>query len=110
MGADVLVIVSDASNPNAEEQRKAVEDVLQALGACEQPRIEVYNKWDIALPEHRVLPKGTLKVSAKTGRVLTSCCKPLWEFCARAKRTLDMFIHFSKYHVLNEIEPGAHHS
>lgn len=103
MGADVLVIVSDASNPNAEEQRKAVEDVLQALGACEQPRIEVYNKWDIALPEHRVLPKGTLKVSAKTGEGVDQLLQAIVEILRKGERTLGMFIHFSKYHVLNEI-------
>ena len=103
MGADVLVIVSDASNPNAEEQRKAVEDVLQTLGACEQPRIEVYNKWDIALPEHRVLPKGTLKVSAKTGEGVDQLLQAIVEILRKGERTLDMFIHFSKYHVLNEI-------
>lgn len=103
MGADVLVIVSDASNPNAEEQRKAVEDVLQTLGACEQPRIEVYNKWDIALPEHRVLPKGTLKVSAKTGEGVDQLLQAIVEILRKGERTLDMFIPFSKYHVLNDI-------
>lgn len=103
MGADVLVIVSDASNPHAEEQRKAVEDVLQTLGACEQPHIEVYNKWDIALPEHRVLPKGTLKVSAKTGEGVDQLLQAIVEILRAGERTLDMFIPFSKYHVLNDI-------
>ncbi|NLX83800.1 MAG: GTPase HflX [Clostridiales bacterium] len=103
MGAEVLVIVSDASNPNAEDQRKAVEDVLQTLGACEQPRIEVYNKWDIALPEHRFLPKSTLKVSAKTGQGIDELMQAIVDILRKGERTLDLFIPFSKYQLLSEI-------
>ena len=103
MGADLLVIVSDASNPRAEAQRQAVEEVLLSLGACEQPRIEVYNKWDIALPDHQVLPKGTLKVSAKTGQGVEELLQAIVEVLRQGESTSQLFIPFSRYQVLNDI-------
>lgn len=103
MGADVLVIVSDAANPHAEAQRQAVEEVLQSLGACEQPRIEVYNKWDIALPDHQVLPKGTLKVSARTGQGIEELLQAIVDVLRQGERTLELFIPFSRYQVLGDI-------
>jgi len=95
--------VSDASNPHAEAQRQAVEDVLQSLGACEQPRIEVYNKWDIALPDYQVLPRGTLKVSAKTGQGVEELLQAIVEVLRQGERTLELFIPFTRYQVLSDI-------
>ena len=63
--ADVLLIVSDGASGEMLKQHDAVEQVLQELGATEQPRIEVINKCDLgaAVP---ALP-GAVMVSAKTG-------------------------------------------
>ncbi|NLM85700.1 MAG: GTPase HflX [Clostridiales bacterium] len=103
MGADVLVIVSDASSPFALEQRKAVEEVLSSLGASEQPRIEVYNKWDIALPEYSKLPPGTLRVSAKTGYGMEDLLSAITEILRKRERVEEVLIPFESYHILNEI-------
>lgn len=103
MGADVLVIVSEASSPFALEQRKAVEEVLSSLGASEQPRIEVYNKWDIALPEYSKLPPGTLRVSAKTGYGMEDLLSAITEILRKRERVEEVLIPFESYHILNEI-------
>ncbi len=44
--ADLLLHVLDASDPEREVQREAVESVLEEIGADEVPRLEVYNKID----------------------------------------------------------------
>lgn len=46
--ADFLIHVVDASHPRMEEQREAVEDVLEELGVAEKSILTVFNKVDIA--------------------------------------------------------------
>lgn len=103
MGADVLVIVSDASNPHAREQRQAVEEVLTDLGAVEQPRIEVYNKWDIALPDYQALPKGTLKVSAKNRTGTDELLQAIAAILGEREQSVEIFVPFHSYQAVNEI-------
>ena len=103
MGADVLVIVSDASNPRAEAQRAAVEEVLTSLGACEQPRIEVYNKWDIALPDYRILPSGTIRVSAKTGQGVDELLQAIADILRMHEQVEELYVPFHSYQALNDI-------
>ncbi len=67
--ADVLVVVSDAANPECAQQRRVVSEVLAQLGAADKPVIEVHNKCDL-LSERAPLPRGQLYVSARTGEGL----------------------------------------
>ena len=103
MGADVLVIVSDASSPYAEIQRQAVEEVLSSLGASEQPRIEVYNKWDQALPDYRVLPPGTIRTSAITGEGMEELLSAITDILRRREQVAEIFVPFHSYQANAEI-------
>lgn len=67
--ADVLIVVSDAANPECQQQRRVVAEVLTQLGAGDKPTIEAYNKCDL-LTERPPLPRGQLYVSARTGEGL----------------------------------------
>ncbi|HET9492783.1 MAG TPA: GTPase HflX [Chloroflexia bacterium] len=49
--ADVLVHVLDLTHPNAEEQSKTVDQVLNDLGAGEKPRVVALNKIDRLFPQ-----------------------------------------------------------
>jgi GTP-binding protein HflX len=65
-GADVLVHVMDASNPDWPRQRRSVDAILEELGVASKPTILAFNKTDVpAAPEP--LPPGSVAVSAKTG-------------------------------------------
>lgn len=64
--ADVLVVVSDAANPECQRQREVVAEVLSQLGAGDKPVIEAYNKCDM-IKERPPLPRGQFYVSARTG-------------------------------------------
>jgi GTP-binding protein HflX len=100
LSADVLCIISDASNPQAALQRQVVEEVLSDLGACEQPRVEVYNKWDIKAAED--VPPGALKVSAKTGEGIGLLLDTIAEILRKRERTYQLYVPFSQYHLLGE--------
>lgn len=67
VNADLLLIVSDASNPDALEQLRVVDETLRKLGAERKPVIEVLNKSDIAAPESLLSFPDAVVVSAKTG-------------------------------------------
>jgi GTP-binding protein HflX len=49
--ADVLVHVLDLTHPNAEEQSKTVDQVLEDLGAGDKPRVVALNKIDLLFPQ-----------------------------------------------------------
>ena len=66
--ADVLVVVSDAANPECQQQRRVVAEVLTQLGAGDKPTIEAYNKCDL-LTERPPLPRGpAIRVGAHRRR------------------------------------------
>ena len=51
--ADLLVEVVDAADPDFVAQQRAVENVLQELGADDKPRITAFNKIDLMDPDLR---------------------------------------------------------
>jgi GTP-binding protein HflX len=69
-GADVLVHVLDASNPDWPRQRASVEDILRELELDAKPAILAFNKVDARPPEGPPLPPGSFAISAKTGEGL----------------------------------------
>lgn len=73
--ADLLIHVMDASDPERFSQQDAVEQVLREVGAADVPRIEVFNKIDLAGLTPRVErdPHGRISrvwLSAATGEGL----------------------------------------
>jgi len=58
-GADLLLHIADASDPDVFKQIKVVEQVLQEIGLGDRPRVLVFNKIDqIDLDDFRPLLKG----------------------------------------------------
>jgi len=65
-GAELLVHVIDASNPDWQRQRRSVEAILHELELDGKPTILAFNKIDAAAP-HFELPADALALSARTG-------------------------------------------
>jgi GTP-binding protein HflX len=68
--AYLLLHVLDASDPQVEKQRQAVDVILQELGLEGKPQVLIWNKTDDTSPEtiQRLLNRfGGLALSAKTG-------------------------------------------
>ncbi|MGI6686759.1 MAG: GTPase HflX [Christensenellales bacterium] len=101
--ADILVIVSNAANPEALNQRKVVEEVLNDLGASHQPRIEVFNKSDIAQPDSHLDIPGALMVSAKTGEGIPELLAAIAKILRDSEREYTLFVPFSQYEALHEM-------
>lgn len=67
--ADYLIHILDAAHPHSEEQKAAVEETLQEIGAGSKPAILALNKCDLLSPEEkeRLAEKypGGILISAK---------------------------------------------
>ncbi|MBR6185013.1 MAG: GTPase HflX [Clostridia bacterium] len=103
--SDLLVIVSDASNPDRVEQRRVVEEVLAQIGADTQPRIDVMNKCDLLAPGEEILPvmPGALRVSAKSGAGMDALLAAVARELRSSEQELTLLIPFSQYGVMNEL-------
>ncbi|HCX79845.1 MAG TPA: GTPase HflX [Firmicutes bacterium] len=101
--ADVLVIVSDAANPEAQQQRQVVESVLHDLGATGQPRIEVLNKADIAGENSHIAISGAIMVSARTGEGIPLLMDQIAKILRDSEREYGLFVPFTQYEALNEL-------
>jgi len=66
--ADLILHVIDVSDPDREQKRQVVIDVLNEIGAGDHQMLTVYNKMDL-LPSGQEVPEGIL-VSAATGEGL----------------------------------------
>lgn len=66
--ADLLLHVSDASNPDWPRQKASVETILRELHLDEKPTIPVFNKVDrLEAAARAALPADAVEVSAKRG-------------------------------------------
>ncbi len=101
--ADVLVIVSDGSSREMQEQHDTVEEVLRDLGATEQPRIEVVNKCDTGI-ETSPIPGGVL-ISAKTGEGLDALRRRIADELQKTHAPVTLVLPFSQYGLLAKIRP-----
>jgi GTP-binding protein HflX len=77
--ADLLVHVLDASSPHWPRQRRAVDAILHDLELDRTPRLIVFNKCDLAIPEASGEPQA-LCVSARTGAGLGGLRAALIEY------------------------------
>ncbi len=103
--ADVLVIVSDLSDPRWEEKRRVVQQVLEDLGATEQPRIEVLNKCDRSGAP--TLPAGSLCMSALTGEGLEAFREAVLNKLRRDERTYSVFVPWAQFSLASRLEEAG---
>ncbi|MGZ8797761.1 MAG: GTPase HflX [Thermoanaerobaculia bacterium] len=68
VAADLVLHVIDQSHPQYEDQRTVGEAVLEDLGVDEEKVVEVYNKSDLLDPRFAESRRGSVNVSALTGR------------------------------------------
>jgi len=99
--ADVLVIVSDGASEELHRQHDTVEQVLQELGAVDQPRIEVINKCDLGKAEPAI--PGAVMISAKTGEGLEELQARIASELQKTYAPATVFLPFNKYNLIGQI-------
>ena len=98
--ADLVLKVVDASDPNADKELRAVDEVLRQIGADRIRSFVVLNKSDLLAPEDRTslglrYPDASF-VSALEGRGTASLLHRIAEEAARDNVTITALIPYSK--------------
>ena len=88
--ADILLILSDASNPEFREQLRVTEELLCDLGAGGKPTLYVFNKCDLGLAEPGRIGKeaaeNVVYISARTGQGVEQMVSRLEALASEGKR------------------------
>ena len=101
--ADLLVVVSDVSNPQYREQRETVFRVLNELGAGGKPVLEALNKADRAKIGDEVEPADAILISAKEGRGLDRLKEEISKRIAAMRHAVELVVPYDKGNVLSLI-------
>ena len=99
--ADVLIHVTDVSNPEYENHMKVVENVLSDIGATGKPVITLYNKSDLA-PDVITKEKGVF-ISAKTKSGTDEFLKVLSDTAPGKKQEITVLIPYSMGDIVSSL-------
>ncbi len=102
--ADILLIISDVTDPEAPEHIEVTKSVIGELSAADKPILYVYNKCDM-LPEGSTLPDGadTISVSGATGGGIDKLLERLEDIVHSFKRSYKLLIPYSDQSSLSAI-------
>jgi GTPase len=102
--ADLLIHLVDASAPDPEGNMRAVDIVLNEIGASSVPQMLVFNKTDVSWPEQvEVLLRNhpeAVSVSAATGAGITELLEVLAERIRSLTTVTEFFIPYDRGDVL----------
>ncbi len=101
--ADILIILSDASDSACEEQLEVTKEILKELGGEDKPMITVYNKCDIADSYLLPVTKNTVKISALKGIGIENLLECIAENMPKTKKRLLLLIPFSEGALANTV-------
>lgn len=111
-GSDLILHVIDASSPEYEGQRAAVEEVLGQIGAQDIPCIEVFNKVDLLDGEEReALARRyslALRVSAQTGEGMEGLVDRIAQAAASADEHLEVVIPYQRGDLVSVAHERCH--
>lgn len=104
--ADIVLIVIDASDENAEEKTKVTEQILSQLDAGNKPTIYVFNKCDrleiVPSAEH-LKNHQTVCISAKTGDGVENLLSMIDEILSKSKKNVKFLFPFDKQSAVNNL-------
>lgn len=102
--ADILLIVSDISDPEMPEHIKVAESIIDELGAGGKPAVYVYNKADICTSDSVMsFGKDSVIVSAKTGKGIQELLALIEDIIKRSKKEVKVLIPYTEQSLVNEI-------
>ena len=109
VNADLLLILVDASDPQAAAQIEVTESLLQDLGAGEKPILYVFNKCDLgaALPGAVHGRENAIFISAATGQGVEQLLARMEEMLHEGNRRVSFRIPNAKQGVLSVLYRNA---
>ncbi len=96
--ADLLIHVVDGASPSADAQIDAVRVVLDEIGAGDVPALIVYNKADIAVPDH--CEPSSVVISARTGQGTDMLLTVLADRLRSLNRVVELRVPYARGDVL----------
>lgn len=96
--SDILLVVSDAGDPELDEHLAVTRALIEELGAGDKPIIYVYNKCDLldSWPSADYEDERSVFVSATTGKGLDRFCATLEKVIAETKRVVELLIPYAE--------------
>lgn len=107
--ADLLLVVIDASDPEAVAQLQVTEDLLESLGAGGKPTLYVFNKCDLGAA-HPGMSHGkehVAYISAATGQGVDLMMQKIEDILHADKRRVTFLIPNAKQGLLNRLYENA---
>ena len=103
--SDLLLIVSDASDPENVAQIAVTEEVISDLGAGEKPRLYVYNKSDMleVMPPRSTWRENEVYISAKSGIGMDDMLEKITSMLSKSKRERILHIPYDKQGIVNSL-------
>ena len=105
--ADILIILTDASDENFRDQLKVTEELLCELGASGKPTLYVFNKCDRGISEPprigQAAEENVVYISALTGQGIEMLVDRLERIISDGKRRVTYFIPNSDGGALNTL-------
>ena len=107
--ADLLLIVVDASDPEAAAQLEVTEALLQSLGAGGKPTLYVFNKCDLgaARPGMSHGREHVAYISAATGQGIEAMMQKVEDLLHAGQRRVTFLIPNAKQGLLNKLYENA---
>lgn len=107
--ADLLLIVIDASDPEATAQLAVTEELLEALGAGGKPTLYVFNKCDMGTAAPGIRREGgeCVYISAETGQGIELLLSRIEEMLHAGLRRVTFSIPNDKQGLLNKLYQNA---
>ena len=102
--ADILLIVSDAGDPETEEHIAVAREVIADLDASDKPTIYVYNKCDtITDAPYGINGEDRVNVSARTGEGIDGLLTLISEYIMRSKKVCRLLIPYSEQGIVSSL-------
>lgn len=107
--ADLLMIVIDASDPEAAAQLAVTEELLESLGAGGKPTLYVFNKCDLGVSQAGLLrPDGEcVYISAATGQGVDQLLLRMEQMLHEGKRRVTFFFPNAKQGLISKLYENA---
>ena len=100
--ADILLIVSDSTDPEVSSHLDVTKEIISDLGASDKQILYVYNKCDgIDDCDYGRVNENTVAISARLDRGIDDLLSMLDEIVNREKRKVSLLIPYSEQSIIN---------